>query len=111
MTTLRRCGAEIWDGGDGIWARSGPPCAMPDLAWPSGEGEGEGEGKEGGTRQGLGGEWALPSVEPSDVAPGCGVHAFISSSFTAVRVSLVFFLALTVHVCTELDPCLRDSCL
>ena len=43
-----------------------------------------------------GGEWALPSVKPSDIAPGCGVHAFISSSFTAVRISLVFFLALTV---------------
>ena len=29
-------------------------------------------------------------------APGCGVHVFTGSSFTAVRVSLFFFLALTV---------------
>ena len=80
---------------------------MHDPAWRFGEGE----GKERGKGQGFGGEWALPSVEPSDVAPGCGVHAFISSSFTAVRVSLFFFLALNCAVCTELDLCLRDSCL
>ena len=28
-----------------------------------------------------------PSFWWSDVAPGCGVHAFFSSSFTAVRLS------------------------
>ena len=50
----RRCGAAIWDGGDGIWARPGLPCAMPDLAWPSGKGEGEEDGKEG-PGKGLGG--------------------------------------------------------
>ena len=99
MTTLRRCGAEIWDGGDGIWARPGPPCAMPDLAWPSGDWEGEGEGKEGGTRQGLRENGPFPPLNRATLP----LHAFISPVLLPC-VSRSFFSRTNCALCIEADP-------
>ena len=76
----------------------GHPVPCPISRGPLGIGRG-GEGKERGTRQGLGGEWALPSIEPSDVAP----EFVYQSSFTAVRVSLVFFSRTNCALCIEPD--------